>query len=295
VNKEGGVNMFSKLFGKKNFDELYPSLVTYIKAQDKQDELINNQEFLSIYNKNRTLIDTFLKELAKYYKPAEITGIINKYIIRLENDKLIKLLIQYLNCDDDVKMDKKFFIYYDSENDMLVKSEEELNKEHMIDYTYNNLKKGTETFNGTRLDVLFSKLSPTEKNFINTLLSEKDGWLTFTSMFEERYQGNFKSLTRLFVRALIDGTIINSNVKNYLGEEDFMELVFTLLSNNNQEITKHVKSLIINNRLDLVKYLVTKQLIGDVVFINSMNNKEIDSEQLIKTIEGIKVKTQEIS
>jgi hypothetical protein len=26
-----------------------------------------------------------------------------------------------------------------------------------------------------------------------------------------------------------------------------------------------------------------------------MNNKEIDSEQLIKTIEGIKVKTQEIS
>ncbi len=284
--------MFSKLFSKDSFEDLYPRLFPYIKEKDKQDKLINSQDFKTKYNKNRTLIDTFLKEVAKYHKQIEVISMVDKYIVSLDDQELVHMMVLYLNLPDEEKSNKKFFIYYDEEFGVINKTEEELNKEHQIDATYNNLKKGTETFNEIYLDVLYKELPYPLREYINSLLSNNKGWETFNILFGERYHANFKQLISLLNRCLIDGQIINDDVYTNLGENMFRELIYTLLSNNNLEVAKHIKSLISKNRYDLIKDMITHNLLGDQVFINTINNENINIDDLITTLEGIRVKRQ---
>ena len=283
--------MFTKFFNGQSFDKRYSALVPYIKNKDKQDELINNQDFKDLYDRNSSIIETFLYELSKNYKPIEITKLINKYIFKLEEKELRELILLYLNLSNEDKKNKKFFKYYDDKH-KLNRSEEELNREHDIDATYNRLKKGTEMFHNISLDSLYKLLDYNEREFINSLLSNKNGWDTFILLFEDRYHANFQSLIKLLNKALIDGTIINIDVYDTLGEAKFNELIFTLLSNHNLEVAKHIKTLIKNNRHDLIIDMINNNLIGDQIFIDSINANDLKDKDLIERLESIRVKKQ---
>ena len=284
--------MFSKLFSGKRFDTMYQGLVPFVKDKDVQDKLINNKDMLAKYNKNKTLIDTFLIEVSKYHKYYEICEMVNKYIINLEEKDLIHLLMLYLNLSDDKKQDKEFFDYYDQEHNLVDKTEEEYMNEHKIDEMYNNLKKGNESFNGIQLDVLYKDLPYELRSYINSLLYNKEGWNTFNILFEERYKANFKSLLELLNSSLIDGEIINDDLYSNLGDDKFRELVYSLLLNNNLEIAKHIKTLVSKRRYDLIEDMIDNKLIGDVVFINAISQEELTVDKLIEHLESIRVKRQ---
>ena len=283
--------MFTKFFSGKSFENIYPLLMPYIKNKDLQDELINNQDFKDKYNNNSSLIEAFIYELTKNYKKDEITKLINKYIIKFDENSLREIIMLYLDLSPEDKLDKKFFKYYDEEH-KLNKTEDELNREHEIDAAYNRLKKGTESFHDIPLDSLYKILDYKEREFINSLLINKNGWKAFLSLFEERYHANFQSLIKLLNKALIDGTIINEDTLNILGEDNFNELTFTLLSNHNLEVAKHIKTLINNNRYDLIEYMISSNLIGDQVFIDSINVDNLNDKALIERLETIRVKKQ---
>ena len=282
--------MFDKLFKTKSFDKLFPELVPYIKTDDEREQLVNDTEFIDKYQRNINIISTFLYEVRKYHKSIEVKKIIKKYIISLDDERLVDVILLYLNLTDEDKQEKEFFIIYDKKYHLEDKSEEELNREHEIDRRYNNIKSGREVFHGLTLDSLYNTCEYDERDTINSILANKNGWETFAFLFEERYHANFKQLMALLNRALVDGTIINEEVRLSLGDDMFEELVFTLLSNHNSEIAKHIKTLIKNRRYDLIINMIQDNLLGDVVFINTINQEELNDKELISKLETLRVK-----
>ena len=282
--------MFSKIFGGKKFDELFPSFMPYIKDKDRQQELVNNQELIDKYKRNKTMIETFLVEVSRYHINKDIITYIDKYIIKLDEDTLQELMILYLDLSISEKNNKSFFDYYDKKYGLVDKTEEEIKEEERIDNLYNSKKCGTETFNNIPLDTLYETLDYPERNYITTLFTNKGGWMVFKSLFEDRYHANFKQLIKLLNSNLIDGSIINEDVVLNLDDKKFRDLIFILLSNKNLEIAKHIKTLINKGRYDLILEMVHQNLIGDEVFIYTMTNEHINEDELINRLESIKVK-----
>jgi hypothetical protein len=282
--------MFDKLFKTNSFDKLFPELMPYIKTDEERELLTSDKEFIEKYQRNINIISTFLYEVSKYHKSMEVKKIIKKYIISLDDIKLVDVILLYLNLSDEDKQEKEFFILYDKKYGLEDKTEEQLNKEHDIDRRYNNIKTGKETFHDLTLDSLYNTCDYPERELINSILSQRGGWDAFKFMFEDRYHANFKQLLKLLNKALVDGDIINEEVKVTLGERYFEELIFTLISNHNLEIAKHVKTLIKNRRYDLIVNMIRENLLGDVVFINTINQEELNDKELISRLENLRVK-----
>ena len=282
--------MFDKLFKSNSFEKLFPELMPYIKTDEERQLLASDKEFIDKYQRNSAIISTFLFEVNKYYKNMEVKKIIKKYIISLDDVKLVEVILLYLNLTDDDKKDKQFFVLYDKKYNLEDKSEEELNKEHEIDRRYNNIKTGTEMFHEYTLDSLYNTCEYPKRELINSILSHRGGWDTFKFMFEERYHANFRQLLQLLNKALIDGEIINEEVKDSIGDNMFEELIFTLLSNHNLEIAKHIKTLVKNRRYDLIVNMIQDNLLGDVVFINTINQEDLNEKEFIYKLENMRVK-----
>ena len=282
--------MFNKLFKTNSFDKLFPELVPYIKTDAERELLANDKDFIDKYQRNSIIISTFLFEVNKYYKNIEVKKLIKKYIISLDETRLVEVILLYLGLTEEDKEDRQFFIIYDKKYHLEDKTEEQLNKEHDIDRRYNNFKTGRETFNGISLDTLYNTCDYPERELINSIITQHGGWETFTSLFEEKYKANFKQLLQLLNSALVDGEIINKEVQYNVGDEMFVELVFTLLSNHNLEIAKHIKTLIKNKRYDLIINMIQDNLLGDVVFINTINQAELNDKELISRLETLRVK-----
>ena len=282
--------MFNKLFKTNSFDKLFPELVPYIKTDAERELLANDKDFIDKYQRNNIIISTFLFEVNKYYKNIEVKKLIKKYIISLDETRLVEVILLYLGLTEEDKEDRQFFIIYDKKYHLEDKTEEQLNKEHDIDRRYNNFKTGRETFNGISLDTLYNTCDYPERELINSIITQHGGWETFTSLFEEKYKANFKQLLQLLNSALVDGEIINKEVQYNVGDEMFVELVFTLLSNHNLEIAKHIKTLIKNKRYDLIINMIQDNLLGDVVFINTINQAELNDKELISRLETLRVK-----
>ena len=282
--------MFNKLFKTNSFDKLFPELVPYIKTDAERELLANDKDFIDKYQRNNIIISTFLFEVNKYYKNIEVKKLIKKYNISLDETRLVEVILLYLGLTEEDKEDRQFFIIYDKKYHLEDKTEEQLNKEHDIDRRYNNFKTGRETFNGISLDTLYNTCDYPERELINSIITQHGGWETFTSLFEEKYKANFKQLLQLLNSALVDGEIINKEVQYNVGDEMFVELVFTLLSNHNLEIAKHIKTLIKNKRYDLIINMIQDNLLGDVVFINTINQAELNDKELISRLETLRVK-----
>lgn len=284
--------MFNKLFQsyRKPFDIMYPSLALYIKDKDEQESIRNNQDFQDKYNSNAFMINTFINDIANYYKLYEVHDMIFKYIINQDKDKMVNMLMNYLNSSVYEREARDFFIFYDKVYGLEDKSEEQIKDEEEIDFNYNALKTGTEMFDGQLLDKLYFDLDYPERSFVVSIVSHRNGWKVFKEFFEDRYGINFKALVKLLNGKLIDGTIINETVKSSLGYDSFEELIFTLMSNHNIEITKHIKTLIKKERLDLIEDMIYNELIYDHIFVNSLCNEVTNDNDLIEKLETIRVK-----
>ena len=284
--------MFNKLFQsyRKPFDIMYPSLALYIKDKDEQESIRNNQEFQDKYNSNAFMINTFVDDIAKYYKLYEVHDMIFKYIINLDKDNMVDMLLNYLNSNIYEREARDFFKFYDKVYGLEDKTEEQIKDEEEIDFNYNALKAGTEMFDGQLLDNLYFDLDYPERSFVVSIVSHRNGWKVFKEFFEDRYGINFKALVKLLNGKLIDGTIINETVKLSLGYDSFEELIFTLMSNHNIEITKHIKTLIKKERFDLIEDMIYNELIYDHIFVNTLCNEVTNDNDLIEKLETIRVK-----
>lgn len=284
--------MFNKLFQsyRKPFDIMYPSLALYIKDKDEQESIRNNQDFQDKYNSNAFMINTFINDIANYYKLYEVHDMIFKYIINQDKDKMVNMLMNYLNSSIYEREARDFFIFYDKVYGLEDKSEEQIKDEEEIDFNYNALKTGTEMFDGQLLDKLYFDLDYPERSFVVSIVSHRNGWKVFKEFFEDRYGINFKALVKLLNGKLIDGTIINETVKSSLGYDSFEELIFTLMSNHNIEITKHIKTLIKKERFDLIEDMIYNELIYDHIFVNALCNEVTNDNDLIEKLETIRVK-----
>ena len=286
--------MLNKIFKTNSFDRLFPALMPYIKTDAEKQLLVSDKDFIDKYDRNSESITTFLYEVNKNYKNIEVKKMIKKYIISSSEKELREVILLYLNLNEEDKKDKSFFVYFDETHGLVEKTEEELNEEHRIDREYNNFKTGLETFHGIKLDELYQLCPYPERKLIISILKNKGGWEVFTHIFEQRYHANFKQLITLLTKALVDGDIMNEDVKlnldKHKDDDYFEELVFQLLSNHNLEIAKHIKTLIKNRRYDLIIDMIEDKLIGDEVFINTINQEELDAKDLITKLETMRVK-----
>ena len=274
--------MFKFKFLKSKDEELDKSeLVPYFRKEEI-DIFFNHPDFRKKYREHTPTINAFIHEVRKNKKAIETIDIINKYIINLETPQMLKIIYLYLNNLDEKDIfdiiDRKFELgkYY-------IPIEERLS----IDQDYNLYKTGRETFNDLPLDSLFPTLNYPEKIYLNNLLKSDGGFDVLKKLFDGRYKGNFEMLLRLLNKKEVDYDILRNFVVEHLSEDEFRELVFTLLTNKNKYIADYTKVLIENNRFDLIRDMIEMDLIKDDVYlpVDISNDKAV-----IKSIEDLKKK-----
>ena len=278
--------MFKFKFLKSKDEELDKSeLVPYFRKEEI-DIFFNHPDFRKKYREHTPTINAFIHEVRKNKKAIETIDIINKYIINLETPQMLKIIYLYLDNTDEERTD--FFTIIDKTYEIgnySVPVEDKI----AIDQRYNSLRIDGQTFNDILLDELFTTLDYTQKNYLNDLLSVEGGLDALKQLFNDRYKGNFNMLLRLLNNRSVDYKILNKDVTDNLDEDQFRELVFTLLNNENTEIAKYVKVLVSNNRFDLIKDMLEYNLVSDIININ-VNKQELSDETLIQSIEDLKQK-----
>lgn len=270
-----------KVFNSKEPELDKSELVPYFRKEEI-DIFFNHPDFKEKYKLYSTTINAFIHEVRKNKKAIETIDIIKKYIINLEPDTMLKIIYLYINNKDEKDIfdiiDRKFEL-----GKYFIPIEERIR----IDQDYNLYKTGRETFNEKPLDTLFTTLNYPEKVYLNNLLKSQGGFNALKKLFDGRYFGNFELLLRLLNNKSVDYDILSDYVVEHLDEDQFRELVFTLLTNENKEIANYTKVLIENNRFDLINDMLDMNLFGDIVYINADLSDDIG---IIKSIEDLKKK-----
>ena len=277
--------MFSKLFKKQDDGIDYSELVPYFK-KNELDLFVYNQEFISKYKKHTYEINKFISEVRKFKKPVETVDIINKYIILLNEKEMDDNITLFLSKQEHLRRD--FFRIFDKKYGY-DKTEDIITREQNAQEAYKMNKTGNETFNNIPLDDLFDSLDVDTKEYLVQVLATPGAFDIIKQLFEERYHASFMYLLKLLSRAGIDGVLLDEQFLSYLGFEEYRELILTLSSNKNGEVTRYIKILINNQRFDLVKDMLEMNLMSDIITIN-INNEELNDMTIIQSIENLKIK-----
>ena len=289
--------MFDKFFKKNKLDFklLYPTLVTYIKDSNKQTELAKDKTFAKKYHELSNTISIFLFEVKKYHTIDEIIIMVHKYIICLPLEDLNTLMINYLNLTDVEKSSRKYFEAYNETHGISNLTVDEVLLEEKTNDAFVKYDGNNRTFNGIPLKDLYSTLPLDLKVFLVSLMEKRKVYNTFYELFANKYHVNFKSLLRLLKSKSIDSHVLNEDYKNIITKEvndhAYIDLIFTLLANDNVEITRYVKILLSKGEFETVEHLILNQLLSDELFDSTFDiqdSKNKTDKEIFNELQKVK-------
>ena len=283
--------MFNKIFKNKqkqlSFKKIFAAFIPYIH-ENEWIMFTSNQELVDKYSRHSAFISSFLFELKKNYSVNEISEIIKKYFILLSDEELVLFIDLYLGLSENDKKEKKFFNYVDEKFNIvdIEIDEEDLNNRFHVAAEFGS-------YRGLPLKSLYDGLDIESKTFLVSLLENKASFSAFKQLFEENCAINFNSLLRLLMNKGIDTSLMNTDMIAKLGFNNFKELIYTLLGNDNLEIARYVKVLVANNRFDLLKIMIASKTLSDDIFVNSYGIKDdvlLSDKDIINKFEFVKTR-----
>lgn len=283
-------NLFKKKTKKVEFKKAFPAFLPYIIETDKHI-FTSNESLVTKYDKNSAFISSFIFELKKDYKDTEITDIIKKYFINLSDVELVSMISTYLSLDIQDKEEKKFFVYYDEKHNLIDGDEDYIDEEELNNRFY--IACGFDTYNGIPLKDIYETLDLKCKLYLVRMLENSGSFKAFKSIFEYNYKANINLLIRLLMNKNIDTTLFNLDVLNNLDDYHYKELIYTLLSNSNVEISRYVKVLINKSRYDILSNMISFKLLSDHIFVSIFDfkkDKVLSDDDIINTFERTKNK-----
>ncbi len=285
------VNNILGINSSNRFEIEYSLLDKYITNPTKRANMLSNVELKRIYNSNKTAIKFFILELEKHFDVETIQSLIDATILRMPENVLVSFMTAYLNSSEVAKSNTDILSFYNKIqyfgpeavkyvefNGIITNRSYTELPVKIIEDKYQQVKTGSESYNGEMLDDIYSELSDQEKIFVYNLVEAKSFYL-----LERLFQGHnysLKTVLHLLTANKIDHHIISEEVYDKLGFNLFVLVLLIIDSEYCDIVTQNVKYLISENRFTLLTKLIQEGLIKDIDKLSVTHIKELNDRQI---------------
>ncbi len=295
----GITNVFNQILSPvtaNKFETEYSLLDKYIVDDVKRSNMLSNNELKKIYNSNKTAIKFFLIELDRHFDIETIRQIVDSTILRMPENILVSFMTAYLNSSEIAKSNTEILSFYNKiqnlgeeavkyveENGIITSRKYTELPIQIIEEKYEQIKCGTESFNGEMLDDHFKSLNPVEKVFVYKLVESNS-----FELLEQLFNGknySLRSILKLLTSHKIDDQIINMDVSNSIGLNNLYVLILLILDTEYYEmVVNNVNSLIIGKRYNLLMKLINEGLIRDLYRVNINQVNELNDREIYEIL-----------
>jgi len=289
------INNFLGTNSSNRFETEYSLLDKYITNPTKRANMLSNAELKRIYNSNKTAIKFFILELEKHFDVETIQSLIDATILRMPENVLVSFMTAYLNSSEVAKSNTDILSFYNKIqyfgpeavkyvefNGIITNRSYTELPVKIIEDKYQQVKTGSESYNGEMLDDIYNELSDQEKIFVYNLVEAKSFYL-----LERLFQGHnysLKTVLHLLTANKIDHHIINEEVYDKLGFNLFVLVLLIIDSDYCDIVTQNVKYLISENRFTLLTKLIQEGLIKNIDKLSVTHIKELNDRQIYDAI-----------
>lgn len=271
---------------KSNFEKKYPLLADYIEDEVTRKNMLENNDLMRKYELFSSLISTFIAEITKRFDNDTVLSLIKDVVLKLPDELLESVIVSYLNSSEAVKSNAEFLNFYNKtlhlgvdsvhyiEKNGIICSRKYLNiPSIIIDDEYKRKRQGNETFKGQKIDDIFYTLPYESKRMLLDFIESSS--LAILDLLFASSNISLSALLLVLRNAHITVDMFSSNLLNRLGADELRLLIYILLDMNYVDLSIfHIKTLVANNRIDLLRKLIDTR---EIYFIYELTFDEIDA------------------
>lgn len=299
------LDKFNVLFSKSDFDKKYPLFAKYDFSEDVKRNAVDNVDLARKYDQYNESIATYVYELDKRFDKDTIKKIIIETILKNPDEIMMSIITSYLNSSEEVKSNELFVSFYNKTSNFGPDSIEYMQENGIvldrsyknipnlaIDFKYDSLKKGTESFKDELLDSIYDKLTYPQRRYVLSLI-ENNSYGLLDVLFN-RFSFNTIRLIKTLMSKGISDELINNEVISELDAyslmfmfcymiemEDANQLVCNIISLVRDKRYSLLKNIIMNNLFDNLACASLKELTNDdATLLNILKNKVITLQRI---------------
>lgn len=279
---------------KKNFMKTYPLFDEYILDEVMRRNMLENNDLLEKYNRNRESIKTFLFELNKYQDVESIRKYIIEVIVKFPCELLQSFIAAYLNSRPEIKAREDLVNYYNKTLALGEESVRYIEKNGIIadrgykeipvfalNERYEELKTGEEVFKETSLDTVFYKLTLTEKKYVIEMLPQ----FTLLTKVLDPLEASLEDLIVLLANKNVDSKIINEDVCVNLGVMNLLNIVYYLIKLEYPALLRDAIIILINRKAyDLIDNLIKYALLEKLTMLDLNEIEYMESNNIFNSL-----------
>ena len=293
-----------------SFEKKYAILAPFILDTNVRNNMLNNKDLLSKYEKNNSLIKAYVIELSNRFDKETVKEMIINTIFKLPEELLVSFITAYLNSNEVTKSNSNCLAFYNkslSYGKEVVKYIEEngivSNRDYknlpkiIIDKKFNDIiLKQVITYGGENVLMMREPLTVQEKSLLITFV-ESNNFEVLDLLFSQYYE--LKKLLAFLNAIGINTNLINRKNLNELGTEKLLILIiknFNLYGDINLKNNITTLSLMLENeRKDLINTLIEKDLVHLSYNVDDTKIETISIDEMLDEINTSKYVLEKIS
>lgn len=288
-----GGNIMKK---KNSFEKRYPLFSKYITEEIVQNNMLDNIDLSRKYKTYNEIIKMFVGELEKHFDVETIRDMIIESIIKLPDEMLVSLMKAYLASDEDAKSNIEFIKYFNKTSnfgreslDYIVSNGLITNRKYRdipnlaIDYHYNKIKNGNESFKGVPLEMAYNYLTYPQRSFIISLM--ESGAISFLDEIFASFNFNIINLIKILMDNGIDKDILNKENIEAITTYSMMLLVCLIMEMNEPlKSVQVLKKILESKRYDLIQQIIVNNYVSILANVNYEEITSMTDEEIIKLL-----------
>ncbi len=282
-----------------SFEKKYAILAPFIVDTNVRNNMLNNKDLLSKYERNNSLIKAYVTELSNRFDNETVRKMIIETIFKLPEELLVSFITAYLNSNEVTKSNSNCLSFYNKtlaygkevvkyieENGIVSNRDYKNLPKVIIDKKFNDIiLKRVITYGGQNVLMMREQLTSQEKSLLVSFI-ETNNFEVLDVLFSPYYE--LKKLLAFLNAIGINTNLINRKNLNELGTEKLLILIiknFTLYGDINLKNNITTLSLMLENeRKDLINALIEKDLVHLSYNVDDNKIETISIEEMIDVI-----------
>ncbi len=293
-----------------SFEKKYAILAPFIVDTNVRNNMLNNKDLLSKYERNNSLIKAYVTELSNRFDNETVRKMIIETIFKLPEELLVSFITAYLNSNEVTKSNSNCLSFYNKtlaygkevvkyieENGIVSNRDYKNLPKVIIDKKFNDIiLKRVITYGGQNVLMMREQLTSQEKSLLVSFI-ETNNFEVLDVLFSPYYE--LKKLLAFLNAIGINTNLINRKNLNELGTEKLLILIiknFTLYGDINLKNNITTLSLMLENeRKDLINALIEKDLVHLSYNVDDNKIDTISIEEMIDVINTSKYVLEKVS
>jgi len=293
-----------------SFEKKYAILAPFIVDTNVRNNMLNNKDLLSKYERNNSLIKAYVTELSNRFDNETVRKMIIETIFKLPEELLVSFITAYLNSNEVTKSNSNCFSFYNKtlvygkevvkyieENGIVSNRDYKNLPKVIIDKKFNDIiLKRVITYGGQNVLMMKEQLTSQEKSLLVSFI-ETNNFEVLDLLFSPYYE--LKKLLAFLNAIGINTNLINRKNLNELGAEKLLILIiknFTLYGDINLKNNITTLSLMLENeRKDLINALIERDLVHLSYNVDDNKIDTISIEEMIDVINTSKYVLEKVS